>query len=185
MNGAWAIWKRVAAMTLIGLGGGAWLSACGPLLVGAVTPMPTVGLRRTDKTLTYTLAATIPDQFGLFCPYDSCQIQVRSFHQSVRNGMAQAFSRFYRQVAGAAELTLHIEQLALDIGHHGHATALRLRYAVRLDDRRGHTVGRSFGTLHSSLGGVVSATPRVLAELMGRMFERIARDCFVGLSIGR
>lgn len=69
-----------------------------------------------------------------------------------------------------------------DTGSHRRSESeLLLRFAARLEDRAGRTLGRSFGSVTPTrLADLVSARSAV-AEALALMFEKVAADCFVPL----
>ncbi len=158
------------------------VSAC-TATVGVVTPRPTISLAPSPQRAALALAPQIPDTFDL--RYLNATLHFTGFRSSIGNGFAASIGRYYAPGGEAdADLVLRFETVAVEAvpENTGH---LVLRYAARLDDRAGRTVGRSFGTVR--LGSNLNALTieEGLAEGLGRMFEKVTADCFVPLSIQR
>ena len=154
-------------------------SACSAT-VGAVAPRPTISLAPSSQRAALALAPQIPDAFDL--PFANVTMHFNGFRTSIGNGFAASVGQYYKPAtAGDADLYLRLETVAVEFVPENSGNMV-LRYAARLDDRAGRTLGRSFGTLHA---GRTYNYEVALAEVLGRMFEKIAADCFVPLSITR
>jgi hypothetical protein len=155
------------------------LSAC-TATVGVVAPRPTISLAPSTQRVALALAPQIPDTFDL--PWLNITQHFTGFRTSIGNGYAASIGQYYKPgTAADAELVLRLETVAVEFVPPNSGT-LVLRYAARLDDRAGRTLGRSFGTLRAQRTANVEVS---LEELLTRMYEKIATDCFVPLSIAR
>jgi hypothetical protein len=151
------------------------LTACA-MEMGVVTPRPMVNLGVTTQSLAMVLPPTVAESFTLESDA-GWKLRVLGFRSSVQNGWAAAFQRYYRLTATDADLALRFDAVSLDV-----YPRLALRYSVELDDRQGRAVGRSFGTL-TPRQHVIGQESELLDELLTTMFEKIAADCFVPLSV--
>jgi hypothetical protein len=155
------------------------LSAC-TATVGVVAPRPAISLAPSSQRVALALAPQIPDAFDR--DWLNVTQHFTGFRTSIGNGYAASIGQYYQPGDGAAaDLVLRLETVTVEFVPAG-SGHLVLRYAARLDDRAGRTLGRSFGTLDAGRTGTVEVA---LEEILGRMFERIAADCFVPLSLGR
>jgi len=151
---------------------------------GTVTPRPTINLGVSTQRLALALSpAVAPDAFDVDCgpnPLQFCTLHVTGFRTSLASGFAAAFQPFYPLVRDNADLTLRLQTLSIEFDG---GQRLIVRYAAQLDDRDGRTLGRSFGTL--PVRRLTYPPEATLAEGLTRMFEKVAADCFVPLSIVR
>ena len=155
------------------------LSAC-TATVGVVAPRPTISLAPSNQRVALALSPQIPDAFEL--PFANAVMHFTGFRTSIGNGYAASMGQYYAPGKdGDADLFLRLETVAVEFVPESSGNMV-LRYAARLDDRAGRTLGRSFGTLHAQRTYNFEVS---LAEVLGRMFEKIAADCFVPLSITR
>jgi hypothetical protein len=155
-------------------------SAC-TATIGVLTPRPAISLAPSSQRLALALAPQVPDAFDLGFSGGGT-VRFGGLRTSIGNGFAAGIGRYYAPAGGGnADLILYFEMVAVEFVPEG-SGHLVLRYAARLDDRAGRTLGRSFGTLHTSHTAFYDVA---LEEALGRMFEKIAADCFVPLTIAR
>jgi hypothetical protein len=153
-------------------------SACSAT-IGVVAPRPTISLAPSSQRVALALSSEVPDAFDL--PYNNLTMHFTGLRTSLGNGFAASIGRYYPPGKDGADLILRFESVAVEltppgIGH------MVLRYAARLDDHAGRTLGRSFGTINAMRTLNLEAA---LEEALTRMFEKVAADCFVPLSITR
>jgi hypothetical protein len=154
------------------------LSACSAA-VGVVAPRPSISLAPSSQRVALALSPEVRDSFDL--PYNNITVHFTGLRTSLGNGFAASIGRYYAPGNDGADLVLRFESVAVEFVPPG-TGHLVLRYAARLDDRAGRTLGRSFGTL---------TAPRTLdleaafEEALTRMLEKVTADCFVPLSITR
>jgi hypothetical protein len=161
------------ALTASCLGLALALAGC-TVTIGRVYPSPATALPRSNERLAFALSPTIRDVFEL--PFDASTIRVTDFRRSLENGFGESIARFYTPAGAAApDLTLAFDRAELDLSNPGRVRMV-LRYAARLVDRRGRTVGVSFGEVDTSRG---QDFDDILTNLLARLFERVASDCFV------
>src|SRR5262249_22789864 len=110
-----------------------------------------------------------------------CTLHVTGFRGSTVNGFIASFSPYYTLVTEHADLTLGFEILSLEITPE---QRMILRYAAHLEDSQGKTLGRSFDSLPPRRLSSADQHGRLPAAL-GKMFEKIAADCFAPLSTAR
>lgn len=155
------------------------LSAC-TATVGVVTPRPAISLAPSTQRVALALAPQIPDAFDR--PFANATMHFTGLRTSIGNGFAASIGRYYAPASGGdADLVLRFETVTVEFVPEGSGN-LVLRYAARLDDRAGRALGRSFGTLNSRRTYNFDVA---LEEALGQMFEKVAADCFVPLSITR
>ena len=155
------------------------LSAC-TATVGVVAPRPTISLAPSTQRVALALSPQVLDAFDR--PFANATMRFTGFRTSVGNGFAASVGRYYAPAGGGdADLVLRFETITVELVPEGSGN-LVLRYAARLDDRAGRTLGRSFGTLGARRTYNFEVA---LEETLGRMFEQVAADCFVPLSLMR
>jgi hypothetical protein len=154
------------------------IGACG-ITLGAVAPRPTINLGVSNQRLALALAPRITDAFDVPCANGNCTVHVTGFRTSLEAGFAASIERYYAPAGDNADLTLRFESVSIEFPS---GSPLILHFSAQLDDREGRTIGRSFGTLRPSREVDLEDT---LSQALEMMFEKVAADCFVPLSIAR
>ena len=148
------------------------LASC-TVSVGAVAPRPTINL-----------SPTISDVVDAWSDSYNWKLHVTGFRSSLHDGYVESFRPYYELVGDRADLTLRFESLSIEIASTEIASRGRMivHFAAQLDDRDGKTLRRSFGSLTSTPRYILDAD-RMLKDGLAMVFEKVATDCFVPLSI--
>jgi hypothetical protein len=157
------------------------LTAC-TVTIPAISPSPNVALVQQQRSIDIAFGPGVEDAFKIFA--GNRTVDVRSWHQTLRNGFRNAFGGAFLAPRGPKpDLTLRIDQARLEIGRFDAAQA-RIQYAVTLTGADG-TLRRSAGIGSRAAPTFSGATALVSDILIGHvsasiaaMYEQLAKELF-------